>query len=330
MLTVTDFYAESAWGLSFGASGSAYTIVSGRHIGQDIVRTGDVPALLGGTVTAVLLTSAMAWCVEVLTADGVRLTYCHLANDNLPTVGQVLAQGDRVGRLAKGPTSLPLRDPDFPGTAWTGMHLHLVCSRIARAAWTIAAGRTLADFIDPTIIIRSVLTGTASGDAHPFEEDDMYDQAARDELMRELEIIRPIKMYALVDDSGAGGWVWVGPSGRWWIVPSAAYAALVAAEGLSQSRPIRAIQQNEFDFMTKQLLGGLVPDSKTDYKPEAQLEHILTLDDASVQKIAASIGEIPVTLSPAQLDAIATAVAGKTADEVKTAISSLSFVVKTS
>lgn len=175
MLTVTGFYAEPAWGLPFGAVGTAYTIVKGRHIGLDIQRTGDVPALRAGTVTAVLLTSAMAWCVEVVDAFGLRLTYCHLANDTLPKVGDVLGQGARVGRLARGPKTRPLRDTDFPGTAWTGQHLHLVASRIPRAAWQLVAGRTLADFTDPEILIRQTLAapaGTASeGDTTMLKDD---------------------------------------------------------------------------------------------------------------------------------------------------------------
>lgn len=175
MLSVKEFYAESAWGLPFGAYGTDYTIVPNRHIGRDFKRTGDVPALLAGTVTAVVLTSAMAWCVELVDAFGQRLTYCHLANDNLPRERAVLAQGARVGRLARGPKTLALRDVEFPGTAWTGQHLHLVASRIARAAWTKTSGRVLSDFTDPTIIVRQVLAGTAGGGSTPFDpqEDDM-------------------------------------------------------------------------------------------------------------------------------------------------------------
>lgn len=179
MLSVKEFYAESAWGWGFGEWGEDYTIVPGRHIGLDIARTGDVPALLDGVVTAVLLTSAMAWCVEVLNPSGWRLTYCHLSSEGLPSVGQQLSQGDRVGRLARGPRTLPLRDPDFPGTAWYGQHLHLVVSLIARAAWTLVAGRTLADFLDPTVIIREALASVAGVGGRPFPsapivlEDDM-------------------------------------------------------------------------------------------------------------------------------------------------------------
>ena len=195
MLSTREFYASSVWGLRFGASGSAYTIVPGRHIGLDVRRTGDVPALLSGTVTAMILTSAMAWCVEVLTAGGVYLTYCHLANDNLPKVGARLAQGARVGRLASGPASLSLRDPEFPGTAWTGQHLHLVASRIPRAAWQLVKGRVLADFIDPTTIIAGVLASTAGDGSKPFltKPKEWDEMASKEDIQAVVEsVVRSI------------------------------------------------------------------------------------------------------------------------------------------
>lgn len=176
-----------------------------------------------------------------------------------------------------------------------------------------------------------VIGTPAGGGATAFnpEEDDMTAQQYAD-LMWEMECARPIKLYALVDASGAGGWVWVGPSGRYWIVPSGDYAALVAGEKLSQSRPIRAIQANELDFIAKQLLGGLVPDSRVDVKPETQLEQILTLSQDTVRQIVAGIGELPVALTQVQLDAIAKAAAtgAQTGGETgaRTAIAGLSFV----
>lgn len=313
MLSVGEFYAESAWGWGFGEYGEDYTIVPGRHIGLDVARTGEVPALLGGTVTVVLLTSAMAWCVEVTTADGLRLTYCHLANDNLPTVGQVLAQGDRVGRLARGPRTLPLRDPDFPGTAWYGTHLHLVCSHIARAAWTLVSGRTLADFIDPTIIIRSVLSGTAAGNARPFEEDDMYDDNARLALYAKIEAeARPYKTY----QKGTGLFL-MGDGGAEWVIPNGDYQALLIAWGLTSATVQRVTDEQEIAFV-RSLRARLSPDPR-----DAQVQAILELSDADVAHLAASIPAPVVTLTPAQLKEIAEAARQGGADAIK----GLSFVV---
>lgn len=229
-----------------------------------------------------------------------------------PSVGAATVEGTLLGTI--GDTGLG-----------SGAHLHM-------ETWSKATGRRVnpANYFDFTRVVNG--SAAAGGDATAFnpEEDDMTAQQYED-LMWEIACNRPIKLYALVDDQGAGGWVWVGPSGRWWIVPSGEYAALVAAEKLSQPRPIRAIQQNELDFISRQLLGGLVPDSKTDYKAETQLEHILTLDDAMVKKLVASIAEVPVTVSGAQLQQIADA-AAKGAEEggaagAKAAISGLSFVV---
>lgn len=331
MLTVAEFYAEEHWGWPFGATGSDYTIVPGRHIGLDLEQTGDVPALLSGTVTVVLLTSAMAWCVEVLSTDGTRLTYCHLANDDLPQVGQVLAQGDRVGRLATGPRTLPLRDPDFPGTAWYGMHLHLVCSRIARAAWTIVAGRTLADFTDPTIIIRSVLSGTAADTARPFEEDDMYDTNAEKALFAKIEAeTRPFKTYQL-----GSGLILIGDGGAVYTIPSQAYQDLLIAQGLTSATVQRVLDPNELAFI-QGLRGKLSPDPR-----DVQVQAILQLTEEDAKRIAANLPAPVLTVTNAQLEAMGSAivaklgslsadVAAKASDAVKEALDGLSFVVKTS
>lgn len=205
-----------------------------------------------------------------------------------------------------------------------GPHLHM-------ETWDKRTGRRVnpANYFDFNRVVGA--GAAAGGDARPFtpesEEDDMYDAAARQELIAELEALRPIKLYALVDERGEGGWIWIGPSGRFWTVPSGAYAQLVAAQKLSQSIPIRGMQQDEFNFLTRQLLGGLVPDSKS----EVELEHILSIDQATVDKIVAGIGDRPVTVTDAQLQEIASAAsaaaeAGGTAG-AKAAIAGLSFVV---
>lgn len=169
MLTVKQFYAESAWGLAFGAFGSDYTIVEGRHIGFDVARTGDVPALLAGVIVRVVKTGAMAWGVVTDIGDGLYLSYWHLADDNLPKEGARLAQGDRVGRIARGPRTLPSWNPEFPGTAWRGQHTHIVVGTNPGSAYLKLAGhRTLSAFRDPLTFIRAVLAGAAGGDAKPF------------------------------------------------------------------------------------------------------------------------------------------------------------------
>ena len=156
----------------------------------------------------------------------------------------------------------------------------------------------------------------STGNATTVQEDDMYDENAKREAadrhaeqLREISYLRPIKLYALVDENGAGGWVWVGPSGRFWVVPNGAYVALVEAQKLSQASPIRALKQDEFNFLTKQLLGGLVPDGKSDYNPEAQLDKILSLDQGTVDRLVEGIKAAPLVLTPEQFEQLRTDVA---------------------
>lgn len=175
-MSVQDFYAPRRWTRKFWEYGDAYTIVLNRHIGLDIGgwggKTATVPALLAGRVTQVVYTVSMGMCVEVQ-AGGRYYTYCHLADDRLPREGAWLNQGDRVGRLAVGPKT-PRNHPDYPGSSWSGVHLHLVVSNKSRAAYSYprVAG---SEFYDPAPIIRSVLASTAGGGgATPIEkEEDM-------------------------------------------------------------------------------------------------------------------------------------------------------------
>lgn len=185
MLAVKDFYAESAWGLKFGAYGKDYTIVPNRHIGQDIARTGDVPALLAGRVVRRVKTATMAWGIVTDIGAGLFLSYWHLADDNLPAVGAVLAQGDRVGRIAKGPKTLPQSNPEFPGLAWYGQHCHIVVGTNIGSAYLFVPGhRTLDAFRDPLTFIRQVLAGTASDGAKPFpvEPKEWDEMATKEEI----------------------------------------------------------------------------------------------------------------------------------------------------
>lgn len=157
MLTIAQFYALANVTLKFWAFGLAYTIVRFRHIGIDI-GTGrkaiDVPALVGGTVVAVVRTSTMGMVVVIQVGDRFY-AYCHLANIDLPEEGDVIKQGQRVGHLAwsKDPTSIA-----FAGTAWNGIHLHLVITNRADGAYRYprAAG---VEFYDPAPIIAAILAG---------------------------------------------------------------------------------------------------------------------------------------------------------------------------
>lgn len=185
--SVVDFYDERYWNFPFGEWGESYTIAlapggGGYHIGLDVA-AGDgeaIPALIGGTVHSVVLTGTMAWIVVIRGDDGRYYFYCHLANDNLPAVGQRVEQGDRVGRAANGPKGVSAGNSDFPGSAWNGRHVHLVVTDNPYAAYSYVPGyRTLDKFADPAVIIRSILADVAGGAAKPFtpaqsEEDDMY------------------------------------------------------------------------------------------------------------------------------------------------------------
>lgn len=165
----------------------------------------------------------------------------------------------------------------------------------------------------------------------PSEDDDMTaDQY--NAMMWELACNRPIKMYHLAEADGSGGWVWVGPTGKAWIVPNPQYAVLADAQKLSQVRPIRSMDRNEFGYLTSQFLPNTNPAALA---AEAELDRIVALDEATVAKIVDGIGDnaLPVTLNEAQLAAVTAAalkgaeVGGETG--AKQAIAGLSFVVAT-
>ncbi|WP_323985878.1 M23 family metallopeptidase [Microbacterium plantarum] len=173
MLTRAEFYAVRMWTLLFAAWGAAYSIVEFRHIGIDIGTSRqaiDVPALLGGAVVRVIRMSQTLGSVVVLdVGHGLFHSYCHLSKDRLPAVGQWIGAGDRVGRLAGGPRTLPLSHIDYPGSAWGGIHLHLVISTHPDSAHSKVRGhRTLGAFRDPAETIRAVLAQPAGGNSRPF------------------------------------------------------------------------------------------------------------------------------------------------------------------
>jgi len=196
--SIATFYAPGRVQLRFGATGN-YTIVKNRHIGIDQGTNRqaiDVPALLPGRVVDVvrahrILGSVVVVDVGVLAPWGRRvyLSYCHMSKDRLPEIGAWLAAGDRVGRLAAGPKSLPSWEVDYPGSSWGGIHLHLVAGFHPRSAHQEVSGhRTLEMFIDPADLVWRALNGApAGGNARPLE-DEMSAEAERmiAELYQEL------------------------------------------------------------------------------------------------------------------------------------------------
>lgn len=165
------FYAAAMWTLGFWAWGANYTIVKNRHIGLDIGtgrRAIDVPALWGGRVIIVWKTGTMGWVVVLDTGlPGARRyhAYCHLSAVNLPRAGAWINRGERVAKLAAGARSYG--DPEYGGTLWGGIHLHLVMSNIAHAAYTRGTGAT---FANPEDFIREQLAAApAGGGAVPFD-----------------------------------------------------------------------------------------------------------------------------------------------------------------
>lgn len=177
MRSLFDFWAATFWGWAFGKPGSRYTIVKGKHIGLDMARTGEIPALFGGAVVRVKRTGAMAWVVVLdtgLPGAWRYHSYCHLAFDDLPNVGDWIPRGERVGRVALG--SDDSSSPEWGGTAWDGRHLHFVVGGHPESAYyEIAGHRTLSAFTDPTILIREALAAPSGGGYTPFdpEEDAM-------------------------------------------------------------------------------------------------------------------------------------------------------------
>lgn len=177
-MSIQTFWSEKRWTRKFGEWGKEYTIVKdprggGYHIGLDSAAVGDIPCLVAGVVVTAYKTGTMGWCVEIDTGAarigrGRYFTYCHIAGDRVPTRGQFIEAGARVGRTAMGPRGVAYTSAEFPGTAWNGVHCHLVISDHLNAAWTIVKGRTLAAFYDPAPIIRAVLAAPAGGNGRPL------------------------------------------------------------------------------------------------------------------------------------------------------------------
>lgn len=214
-MSYTDFYNPRRVTLPFWAWGASYTIVPNRHIGMDIGywngQTETVPALQAGRVVRRRWTKAMGMCVVVQVGDRFHV-YCHLANDRLPAEGTWLNRGDRVGRLAVGARSED--SVDFPGTAWGGIHLHLVITNYADAAYTFPRIRG-SEFYDPAITVRDALAEAAGGGGRPFEPekpkewDEMASQAEIEASFRKVarELVGPDRRESAIIWVGQNAWV---------------------------------------------------------------------------------------------------------------------------
>lgn len=167
MSAFADFYAESNWGLEFGARASGYTL--GYHIGQDIKTKLDgipsggvaIPAVEAGVVVDVRRTDALGGLVVVRSAPERFWTYCHQKAQ--APVGSTLARGDTV--------SLSAGEDDDHGSMWSGSHLHLVCSTRPTTAYVPVES----EVIDPRPYIRAALVAAAAAAITPIiiPEDDM-------------------------------------------------------------------------------------------------------------------------------------------------------------
>ena len=167
-----DLWRDGRMTLRFWATGSAYTIVPGRHIGLDQApvpagEAWDVPALVAGKVVLSAQTVQIGRVTVVDTGRKTRrfISYCHeFYGDPAPT-GTVLARGARTGRLA--------RAGETPGTAWGGVHCHVVVHDNMYGAFS-RVGDT---YYDPAVEIANYLASPAGGNSTPLEDDMTPEQA---------------------------------------------------------------------------------------------------------------------------------------------------------
>lgn len=122
MLPVAQFYAPERWGNRHGIKDPRFYGETG-HRGLDIRCAGreEIPALRTGTVvlsTSVYSRSSILGYYAVLRyAFGDYDGYCHLWDGDMPKLGSVIRQGQKVARAASW--------GDYTGSAWSGPHLHL-------------------------------------------------------------------------------------------------------------------------------------------------------------------------------------------------------------
>ncbi|TFC30119.1 hypothetical protein E3O55_08530 [Cryobacterium sp. MDB1-18-2] len=112
-----NFYSH--WGNAFGLKATGYG--QNGHRGSDVtgVTAGDViPAYRSGVVRKVQFSSFLGTVIVIeADADGKFDGYCHARDGALVTVGQRVAAGSGLGRVAGY--------GDRHGTSWDGVHCHL-------------------------------------------------------------------------------------------------------------------------------------------------------------------------------------------------------------
>ncbi len=358
MRTWRDFFATWRWTLLFWERGKDYTIVTNRHIGLDVGRFSgvpeQVPALKSGTVVRVLWTKTMGMVVVLDVGAGRFHAYCHLSGAKLPARGQWIAQGARVGRLAEGPANVPTSDIEFPGTAWGGIHLHLVETNHPDAAYTFPRIKG-SEFYNPADTIKQLLAGAAdTGIARPFdpEEDDMplTDQEKKDiaaavwsfaigeagqsgvnntEAWRRLGLAQfaaeearrigaPYAIYTY-----GSGLVALNKSTFRWMILAPGYAELLVHLGLAGPGSPR-IDEGQFKYVT-----GYVP-AATGFP---DLSHAEGISDEDLAEIKKAIEENRVALSQEQYENLVAAVTRGARDGgedgARKALEDLTLVVKT-
>ena len=319
-MSIQTFWSEKRWTRKFGEWGKDYTIVKdprggGYHIGLDSATVGGIPCLVAGVVVTAYKTGTMGWCVEVDTGEsrigrGRYFTYCHIAGDRVPREGERIEVGARVGRTAMGPRGIPYTSVEFPGTAWYGVHCHLVVSDIRYAAWTVVKGRTLSDFYDPAPIIRQVLSGTAGGDSKPFDPEkpkEWDEMATKDEVKAAvLEALGARPDAVLIHYSGAGrNGIYLAAPGFWHQFTDEQWTQFVNHGMRTGIRELVPVNDRDFDVF------------REIYAPQTVAPAGLT--DAQLAAILGQIkAETKANLSDADLDRIAKAVRGQfAADPLK-------------
>jgi hypothetical protein len=177
MSELEDFWAEDRWTRAYGyrptGGDNPYTL--GYHIAQDIAGLtwhGPVPALRSGRVVATGRSSSIGGYVIIqANADGLYDSYTHLyTGGSMPRVGQPVAAGDSLPRLARS-TSV-LAGHDYMGSASSGPHLHFGVATTSTNCYAPVRGRDR----DPRPIIRKALAAKspAGGGATPIDpEEDM-------------------------------------------------------------------------------------------------------------------------------------------------------------
>jgi hypothetical protein len=169
----TDAYATTRdlYGMTRVVNGKT----TNPHRGVDFaVQAGDVvPAyeecivVESGTEVTKGFTAILGWYVVAKSVrDGRYLGWAHLRRGTRPEIGTRLKPGDQVGLAASGPIAYQNLSPamagiNYPGTAWSGPHIH---TTVSDTIIGIYFGNTW----DPLPRIRAALTSLASTNITPI------------------------------------------------------------------------------------------------------------------------------------------------------------------